>query len=66
MDPVDRDVHQVRLLARMLGHAGALETLREIVLIEIKVSRLAGNGLPGQGLILVLGGIRPWQNWRVS
>ncbi len=66
MVPVDRVVHQVRLLARTLNHAGAMETLREIVLIEIKVSRLDGNGLPGQGLILMLGGIRPWQNWRVS
>jgi hypothetical protein len=53
----------------MLSHADApetLQTLREIALIEINVSRLSGNGLPGQGLILVLGGICPWKNWRVS
>lgn len=66
MVPVDRDLHQVRLLAHMLSHADAPETLREIALIEINVSRLPRNGLPGQGLILVLGGICPWQNWRVS
>jgi hypothetical protein len=66
MVPVDRDVHQVRLLAHVLSNADAPETLREIELIEINASRLSGNGLPGQGLILVLGGICPWQNWRVS
>lgn len=38
MVPVDREWHQVRLLASMLSHAGTLEFLREIVLIEIKVS----------------------------